>query len=906
MRLSTRFIGIAAAAIIFAGASDGFAQGIQTTPFVILTPQDPPATVTATPWPSPSPTPAALTASFTATADTHIRNTGAAAGAATQARFSVGNPSGRGSVRQRGLVNFDAEPIRRFVGDYRILSARLTLYIGVSDRWSGAGDAVEVRAMRAGWNEKSATWANSGRTAWDMNTAAPADSPFLADATSEVAAPNAAGGSLEFDVTPDIASILTGVNGPNGWLVKAADESRPGRVDFYSRESSLKPKLTIQVVPISDPIPSGPPSNFTRDARYGDADLRIAALNSLTHDQRQGAIYGEAMLKHEVPTVRVKVNPMFLTPSLISNDFGFLTGPHANPADWRAILREYIDAHRDLFGVTSAILDQCRTLRDARDSKSRARTLILQLYKHNIQVQGCDLRATISSKGEIISIASTLIDFPDPPPVRRISAEAAVAAASRGAGIALSEPMRRAAVPAEVAAAGAVVFRGGADFPDSETSAGVQPVYLPISRSQLRMGLRVAQLMPDSGDPLSQIVDAENGRLYQRMKTVWGYGEDPVTYSIFRDPSYTNTPTPSDPNTYQPADSPTHMSPGLTFVPGALTPQPTFIGQALVSLVALDSADGTVPSLLSPEGWIPDGGSTLAGNNAVAKVAASSNPTGCYRNVGSTPSESGIPGTREFEYDYALDGDVVTGFYAGENRFGAATHAFYTVNFAHDRFYQIGFGEEQGAWQAQYFGPDRIPDTADDTTNPDYTNGAINLIIGDDDVLSLMSGAQMEIWEPVSIFYLHEVKLHLPMAGGPERNLDATGIKHRRCFAVDSQVVVHEYTHAVVEGTVWPVQDRGSEELTFAGLHEGWADFFSLALLADAGQDRDASYPMAAFSSYRLKLATGSQTQASPPACQVDAWFPNPSYHFNANYYFGIRRYPYSTNRALERVPKPS
>jgi hypothetical protein len=53
---------------------------------------------------------------------------------------------------------------------------------------------------------------------------------------------------------------------------------------------------------------------------------------------------------------------------------------------------------------------------------------------------------------------------------------------------------------------------------------------------------------------------------------------------------------------------------------------------------------------------------------------------------------------------------------------------------------------------------------------------------------------------------------------------------------------------------------------------EGWSDFYGLTLLAEAGDDLNGNYASGGYATY---LLDGTFTQ---------------------NYYFGIRRYPYSTN----------
>ena len=55
---------------------------------------------------------------------------------------------------------------------------------------------------------------------------------------------------------------------------------------------------------------------------------------------------------------------------------------------------------------------------------------------------------------------------------------------------------------------------------------------------------------------------------------------------------------------------------------------------------------------------------------------------------------------------------------------------------------------------------------------------------------------------------------------------------------------------------------------------EGWSDFYAMSLTSSAGDDPGGNYPMAPYTTYQL-------------------------FGLQQNYYFGIRRYPYSTNLAV-------
>lgn len=88
--------------------------------------------------------------------------------------------------------------------------------------------------------------------------------------------------------------------------------------------------------------------------------------------------------------------------------------------------------------------------------------------------------------------------------------------------------------------------------------------------------------------------------------------------------------------------------------------------------------------------------------------------------------------------------------------------------------------------------------------------------------------------------------------------------------------MVHEYTHGLSGRLVGG--GAGITDLHTRGMGEGWSDFYALSLLTPASADPQAAYAKAGYSTYQLsKLG-------------------------DANYYFGIRRYPYSvdTTKNLE------
>ena len=83
-------------------------------------------------------------------------------------------------------------------------------------------------------------------------------------------------------------------------------------------------------------------------------------------------------------------------------------------------------------------------------------------------------------------------------------------------------------------------------------------------------------------------------------------------------------------------------------------------------------------------------------------------------------------------------------------------------------------------------------------------------------------------------------------------------------------MILHEYTHGLSNRRVGG--GVGISALQSEGMGEGWLDFYALSLLSEPGDNVNGCYACAAYVSYLLSAG------------------------FTSNYYFGIRRYPYTTD----------
>ena len=178
-------------------------------------------------------------------------------------------------------------------------------------------------------------------------------------------------------------------------------------------------------------------------------------------------------------------------------------------------------------------------------------------------------------------------------------------------------------------------------------------------------------------------------------------------------------------------------------------------------------------------------------------------------------------------------------------REASATHLFYMSNWMHDQLYAMGFTESAGNFQTNNFGRGGL---GNDALQADAQDG---------------SGT-------------NNANMSTPPDGSPPRMqmFVFTGPTPDRDGDFDNVIVLHEYTHGLSNRLVGGGVGIGA--LATRGMGEGWSDFYGVAMLADPASDPNAVYPGGSYATYELSGMT-------------------------TNFYYGIRRYPYSTD--LTRNP---
>jgi hypothetical protein len=205
--------------------------------------------------------------------------------------------------------------------------------------------------------------------------------------------------------------------------------------------------------------------------------------------------------------------------------------------------------------------------------------------------------------------------------------------------------------------------------------------------------------------------------------------------------------------------------------------------------------------------------------------------------LGDNSAEGGFPdGGSGLVFDFPIDLSDPPASYTH----AAVTQAFYTANRFHDIMHAYGFTEGFGCFQGNNFGrggvdgdPIRL-----DVQDGSAFNNARFVSTGADGSAALV---ELFLW---------------------------TGTSPQRDSALDNQVVIHELTHGVTDRLLLGIGGAQGN-----GMGEGWSDYFALSLLSEPGIDASLTFPFGAY--------------------VASAWGDTP---FLNSYYFGLRRFPYSTD----------
>lgn len=142
----------------------------------------------------------------------------------------------------RSLIEFDLGALSANITSGSLVSASLQFTVASNDgNWQGGrARRITANSTASAWIESEASWdcATAIDCGWSGGAYGSESGRF--DVSSNTS------GSVQFDVSADVVSILNGA--PNfGWLIKKDEENRSGSIAFYSSESISPPQLILTV-----------------------------------------------------------------------------------------------------------------------------------------------------------------------------------------------------------------------------------------------------------------------------------------------------------------------------------------------------------------------------------------------------------------------------------------------------------------------------------------------------------------------------------------------------------------------------------------------------------------------------------------------------------------------------------
>ncbi|MEO7098199.1 MAG: M36 family metallopeptidase [Luteolibacter sp.] len=526
--------------------------------------------------------------------------------------------------------------------------------------------------------------------------------------------------------------------------------------------------------------------------------------------QREAAL---AELRLSVPGVQVEFDEVSGGPKSIMAVGKFLSPPLAGQnADPHEPVARFVDAHHTLFGHESAALKpgKSRVSREDTSAHNGMRTVVWQQELDGIPFFQTILRANLTKNGELISIGGNYLSDPE---------KAAEGSAAKRKEL-IEKPPVSATKAVSLAAQNIGTRLNESSVSATKGAQGVerkQSFTAPLI-SDTSASLTWVPMTQDSAELAWDvtIMSTRLGEMFRVLVDVEN-GEVLTRHSLTDYISNATYRVYARNSNKQPYDSPTPFSPGHAT---PLTSQPAEVASELVTIDALDTT-------ASPNGWINDGLTETLGNNVDA-----------HTDFDATPNSPDLPrptsATRNFDFP--------VNFAAAPNAYknAAVTNLFYLSNWIHDRMYELGFTESAGNFQNNNFGRGG---SGNDALQADAQDG---------------SGTNNANFSTPSDGSPGRMQMYI--FTGPMPDVDGD---------LDSEIVIHEYTHGLSNRLVGGGVGISANQTQ--GMGEGWSDFYAMSLLSESGDNVNGNYAAGGYATRQFSSLT-------------------------QNYYYGIRRYPYSTD----------
>lgn len=266
--------------------------------------------------------------------------------------------------------------------------------------------------------------------------------------------------------------------------------------------------------------------------------------------------------------------------------------------------------------------------------------------------------------------------------------------------------------------------------------------------------------------------------------------------------------------------------------PAPGTPHPTGIPNGFQA-PAIAERLVDLDSLLPGRPWLPPGAMVTTGNNCIAYADLRA-PNGF--GPGDVRGTATAPGVFDHVYDHSLPASDPGNLQA------SLTGMFFHVNWLHDRWYEAGFDEAAGNAQMHNFGLGGL---------------------GGDPILA----------EGNDFSGTNNANMSTPPDGSSPRmqmfEFTRANPRPTRTSNFEALITFHELGHCITNRLVGNASGLSNRQGKAMG--EGWGDFFAICMTSQDGDDfQNGVFAMSGWLNLRPT--------------------------FRENYYFGIRRYPYSAD----------
>lgn len=558
---------------------------------------------------------------------------------------------------------------------------------------------------------------------------------------------------------------------------------------------------------------------------------------------------GRRALEAALPAAKITTDEVLGSPLKLTSRRGFLTSETTKLTP-EQVVRNFVSQHAQAFGLRRDRFDDyIKTDASYQNPGNGQRWVRLKQEIAGIPVFQGELTALVNQKGQLTSLVNGMAPT---------LAEKAV----------LSNPIALTAEDAILIASSSVDLPVEADeLVRRETSEDNQPirfertselrflqaerVIFPLGPGEAVLGWQITLMGKEA---YLVVVNASDGEILFR-KNLKANQTQEATFEYYAGDS----PAPFTPYPYPPVPHPTQPPQYADFSDPAYIP---------IERTTTTTISGLLPANVNRLGWINDYDNVTRGNNVFAyrdEIPGDGVDTDGMGFISTAYGHGNGPSqyNRNFTYFFtpAPTGNQSPSFSDPQYDHGSVTNMFVWVNLFHDMMYRMGFTEPARNFQEQNFGRggaqfDSIyaesqdfsgTDNASFTTLPDGTPGVMQMFIFPDMAIDSL--------QPDGV---------VP---------DVTkASRAARDSALDQQVMLHELAHGLTNRLVGNASGLSNHQ--GKGMGEGWSDFYALSILSDlaADNDPDKVYPMGGWITYDME-------------CRL-----------HDNYFYGIRRFPYSTN----------